>query len=148
MTTAAQLLDNLHRAGATLVLVDGNPRLQGAKIPDELKQALKTNRDEVLAEFERRKMEDRDRYGRVPPPDVPMLARVMDLSGPGKEHIIAHVLRQPRPVHAWVTGRSNLYFAHGAKADDCDWRACVDAIGWQRMSDGPEAVRFVVELSQ
>lgn len=144
--TAAELLDNLNRAGSTLEVVDGKPRLRGAKLTDELMQALKANRTEVLAEFERRKLEDRDRYGRVPPPDAPLLARELHVPELWKPRIMAHVLRQPRPVHAWVMGRANKYFEQGVTADDCEWRACVDVIAWQRMADGLEAAEFVVEL--
>ena len=37
-------------------------------------------------------------------------------------------------------------FERGVKADDCDWRACVDVIAWQRACGGREAVEFVVGL--
>ena len=57
---AAELLDNLNRAGAILEVVDGKTGIRGAKISDELMQTLKANRAGVLAEFERRKMEDCD----------------------------------------------------------------------------------------
>ncbi len=142
----AQLLDNLNRAGATLEVVDGKPRIRGAKISDELMRALKANRADVLVEFERRKTEDRDRYGRVPPADTPMLACELDLPELWKRKLMAYVLRQPRPVHAWVMARSNDYHERGAKLHDCDWRACVDVIAWQRACGGREAARFVVEL--
>ena len=42
--TATDLLDRLHRAGATVQMVDGTPRVRGAKISAELMQALKVNR--------------------------------------------------------------------------------------------------------
>ena len=126
--------------------MDGKPRLRGAKISEELKQALKANREEVLAEFERRRAEDRDRYGRVPPVDAPILAREMDLPEPWRKQVVAHLLRQPRPVHAWVMRRSASYFDRGVKEDDCDWRACVDVIAWQRMTGGREAAQFLAEL--
>ena len=140
---AAELLDKLHRAGATLEIVEGKPRLRGAAIPDDLKQALKANRAEVLAEFERRTADDRDRYGQVPPADAPLLAQDLDLSVCWQEQITMHVLRQPRPVHAWVMARTTAYHELGVKADDCDWRACVDVIAWQRKSSGQEAAQFV-----
>jgi hypothetical protein len=87
-----------------------------------------------------------DRYGRVPPPETPLLAGEMELPELRKEQVVAHVLRQLRPVHAWVMGRASKYFDHGVKAEDCDWRACVDLIAWQRASNGCEAAEFVVEL--
>jgi ribosomal protein L39E len=144
--TAAELLDNLNRAGATLEIVDDRPHIRGAKISEELIRAIKENRAEVLAELERRRTEDRDRYARVPPAEAPMLAFEMHLQEPWKEQVIAHVLRQPRPVHAWVMARANNYFEHGVKAEDCEWRACVDVIAWQRACGGLDAVKFVVEL--
>jgi len=144
--TAAELLDNLNRAGATLEIVDDKPRIRGARISDELMQSLKTNRTEVLAEFKRRRTEDLDRYGRVPPPAAPMQAREMDLPEPWQQQIMAHVFHQPRPVHAWVMVRANDYFNRGVKADHCEWRACVDVIAWQRACSGPDAAKFVVEL--
>ncbi len=59
--SAAELLDELNRAGATLEIVEGKPRIRGARIASDLMQALKANRAEVLAEFERRKAENRGR---------------------------------------------------------------------------------------
>ena len=79
---------------------------------------------------------------------VPMCGQARDMELPTSERdaVMAHVFRQPRPVHAWVMARANDYFDRGSKADDCEWRACVDVIAWQRASGGLEAVKFVVEL--
>lgn len=144
--TAAELLNSLSWAGATLEIVGGKVRIQGARISSELMQALKANRAEVLAEFERRRALGRNRYGRVPPPDAPLLARDMDLPEKSRSQIMAYVFRQPRTVHAWVMARANDYFDRGIRADDCEWRACVDVVAWQRASVGQEAVKFILEL--
>ena len=145
--SAMELLDKLNLAGATLEMVDGKPRVRGAKVSAELMQALKANRAEVLAALDRRQTEDRDRYGRVPPMDASTEGRDLSVPELSKSKIMAHVLRQSRPVHAWVMLRSNDYFKQGAKAEDSDWRACVDVIAWQRQSSGQAAVEFVVELT-
>ena len=144
--SAAELLDNLNRAGATLEIVDGKPRIRGAKIPDDLMRAVRTNRAEVLAEFEQRKAEASDRYGRVPTADASFLAFDLNLPEASRELIMAYVFRQPRPAHAWVMARANQYFERGVQADDCDWRACLDVIGWQRASGTTEATEFVIGL--
>ncbi len=137
------LLDKLNRAGATLVRVDGKLRLQGSKIAEDLKTELRTHRAEVQEEFDRREKMDRDRYGKVPPPDAPMLARDLDLSEAWRRELLGYVMRQPRPVHAWVMLQASKYFEGGVGTDDCEWRACVDAVAWQRHCGGREAAEFV-----
>jgi hypothetical protein len=72
-----------------------------------------------------------------------MLAREMDLPEPSKKQILTHVLRQPRPVHAWIMARASDYFDRGIEANDCEWRACVDVIAWQRRTNSTLAVEFV-----
>jgi hypothetical protein len=144
--TAAELLDNLNRAGATLVVEAGKTRVRGAKVSDELLAALKGQRAEVIAEWQRRQEQSRDRYAVVPSGVVPMFGLDMALPATERGAVMAHVFRQPRPVHAWVMARASEYFERGRKAEDCDWRACVDVIAWQRACDGREAVTFAVEL--
>ena len=75
-----------------------------------------------------------------------MWALDLDLPELWNEKIVAHVLRQARPVHAWVMARANKYYERGVKAEHCEWRACVDVIAWQRNSDGNAAAQFVVNL--
>lgn len=144
--SAAELLDRLNKAGATLEIVDGRPRLQGRKIGDELKQELKANRAEVLGEVERRKAAGRHRYGQVPPLDAPMVGYDLRLDPQQKRQIILHVLRQPRPVHAWVMARAGRYFERGTQIDDCEWRACLDVIAWQRNAEVAAAAKFILDL--
>lgn len=144
--SAAELLDNLNRAGATMEIVDGKPRVRGAQISDSLMAALRANRAEVLAEIERRKTGDRDRYGRVPPMSAPTLAKEVKIPEQWKQAVFAYVLRQPRPVHSWAMARSNLYFDLGVPNEDCEWRACIDLIAWQRMRGAREAAQFVLDL--
>ena len=60
---------------------------------------------------------------------------------------MAHVFQQPRPVHAWVMARANDYFERGVKAEDCDWRACVDVIAWQRAWKGSRIDPFTNTFS-
>ena len=143
--TAAELLDNLNRAGATVQIVDGQPRIRGAKISTELMQALKVNRAELLVELECRQAEHCDRFGQVPPADAPLLADGMKLLWAARQQILACTFRQPRPVHAWVMRRSAKYFDLGVSADDCEWQACLDLIAWQRACSGAKAVAFVVD---
>ena len=140
------LLDRLHRAGATLAVVDGKTRIRGAMIPAGLLEDLKLNRSAVLAELERRQAEDRHRYGQVPPADAPLLAATMNLPEESKKHLLAYVHRQLRPVHAWVMARANHYFEQGQKADECEWRACVDLVVWQRGTSAERAISFVLDL--
>lgn len=144
--TAPELIDALHRTGATLVVEAGKARVRGAQVSNELLAALKGQRAEVIAEWQRRQEQERDRYAVVPSGVVPMLGEHMALSAKEREAVMAHVLRQPRPVHAWVMARANEYFERGLKAEDCEWRACVDVIAWQRACGGMEAVKFVVNL--
>ncbi len=138
-----ELLDKLNRAGATLAWIDGELRLRGSRISDELKAALRTHRAEVREEFERREKADRERFGKVPPPDAPMLARDLDLSAEWRQQILGYVMRQPRPVHTWVVLQASKYFNGGSGAEDCEWRACVDVVAWQRHCSGREAAEFV-----
>ena len=56
--TAGELIDALHRAGGTLSVVDGKPRLQGAQIPAALKASLKANRDEARCQAALQALED------------------------------------------------------------------------------------------
>lgn len=144
--TASQLLDRLNRTGACLEVVDGIARLRGGRIPEELKEELRSNRVEVLAEFERRKNGDRERYGLVPPLDAPLLSCDVEPSVSVREAVMAHVMLQPRPVHAWVMARASLHYERGAKVEDCDWRACVDVIGWQRKVRASEVMQFVLAI--
>ena len=144
--TAPELIDALHRAGATLVMEDGRTRVRGAKVSDELLAALKGQRTEVIEEWQRRQEQARDRYAVVPSGEVPMCGRDIELPAAERIAVMAHVFRQPRPVHAWVMARASSYHERGVKADDCDWRAGVDVIAWQRACGGREAVMFVVEL--
>ena len=144
--TAPELIDALHRAGATLVVEAGKTRVRGAKVSDELMAALKGQRAEIIAEWQRRQEESRDRYAVVPSGVVPMCGRDMALPGAERNAVMDYVLRQPRPLHAWVMARANDYFERGVKAEDCEWRACVDVIAWQRMTGGREAAEFVVGL--
>jgi hypothetical protein len=144
--TAPELIDALQRAGASLVMEDGKARVRGAKLPDALLAALKGQRAEVIAEWQRRQEQARDRYAVVPSGEVPMRGRDMALTAAERDAVMAHVFRQPRPVHAWVIARANDYHEHEVKADDCEWRACVDVIAWQRACGGMEAMKFLMEL--
>ena len=144
--TAPELIDALHRAGATLVVEAGKTRVRGTKVPDELLAALKVQRAEVIAEWQRRQEQARDRYAVVPSGEVPMRGRDMALTAAERDVVMAHVFRQPRPVHAWVMARANDYHERWVKADDCEWRASVDVIAWQRACGGMEAVKFLTEL--
>jgi hypothetical protein len=146
--SATELLDQLNRAGATLEIVDGQPRVRGAKISGELMAALKANRESVLAEFERRRLEDKDRYCRVPPPDAPQLARDASLPSAMQKVVLDYVMRQERPTHAWIMKRANEYHALGVAVDDCEWRACLDLIGWQRQTHVRGVVEFVSGINE
>lgn len=144
--TAPELIDALHRAGATLVVEAGKTRVRGAKVSDELMAALKGQRAEIIAEWQRRQEKSRDRYAVVPSGVVPMCGRDMAVPAVERDAVMDYVLRQPRPIHAWLMARANDYFERGVKAEDCDWRACLDVIAWQRSCGGLEAAKFVVEL--
>jgi len=146
---ASELLDKLNRAGATLEIVDGKPRVRGVKVPDALMAELKANREAVLAEFERRKAEDRDRYCRVPSADAAMLARELDLPPDMKAVVLSYAVRQGPTVCAWVETRAQEYFSQlNIPAIDCAWRAAVDLIAWQRQTNPRGAVEFVAGLDE
>lgn len=143
MSVAAALLDKLNRAGATLEIVDGKPRVRGAKIAAELMEELKAHRDDVLAEYEKRRAEDRDRYGKVPREEVPMISRDALMPGDVQRIVLRYVASQERPTHAWVVKRAAEYHNIGAAMEDCDWKACADLIAWQRQTDVRGLVDFV-----
>ena len=115
--TAPELIDALHRAGATLVVEAGKTRVRGAKVSDELMAALKGQRVEIIAEWQRRQEESRDRYAVVPSGVVPMCGRDMALPAAERNAVMDYVLRQPRPLHAWVMARANDYFERGVTAN-------------------------------
>ena len=146
--SAAELLDQLHRAGATLEMVDGTPRIRGAKISPDLMAQLKANRDALIAELEKRLAEDKHRFGRVPEADAPMLARDFAAKAEQREQIRDYVLRQGRSIHAWVMRRANEYHGLGVPLDDCEWMGCLDLIAWQRHTDARGAVLFVSGLDE
>lgn len=148
---AAELIDALNRAGAKVEIVDGAPRVRGAKVSADLMEKLRANRDAVLAEAVRRIAQDRDRYAEVPAPGTQLVATegvALALTDEQKKLVCDHVMRQPRPVHAWVMARATMYFeAKGCKADDCEWRACLDVVCWQRRTDPKTAVQFLEDLN-
>lgn len=132
MRTADQLIDALHAAGATLVVEDGKARVRGAKVPEELLAQLKADKAAVLAAWEKRQHIQRDRYGVVPVGEVPHLATREKLTPEQRAAVTGYCFRQPRPVHAFVMARANEYHGAGSAAEDCEWRACVDVLCWQR----------------
>lgn len=141
-----ELLDQLNREGATLEIVAGKPRVRGAKVSSELMAALKANRAAVLTEYERRRNNDRDRYRRVPNEPATLFGRDLELPETMREIMQNYVFRQGCVAHAWVMKQALEYFNLGVKPEDCEWRACVDLIAWQRQSPARPAVGFVSGL--
>jgi hypothetical protein len=131
----AELLDAIKAAAATLVVEDGKARIRGNKIPAELATAVKASREAVIAEWERRQEAAKDRYAEVPTGEVPMFGQHAHLSADQQARVVQYVFRQPRPVHAWIMARSQQYHEQGAHFSDCDWKACVDCLCWQRNAD-------------
>ncbi len=130
-----------------IVVEGGKARVRGAQLSETLMTALKANKAEVVAEIERRQMVDRDRYGKVPPPDAPRVAAEVTLTDATKDLVQQHVFRQGRPLHAWVQTRGQRYFEAGASAAMADAMACVDALAWQQgTADGQAAVKWLSEL--
>lgn len=140
---AGELIDALHRAGATLVIESGKARVRGARIPDELMAELKAQREGVLAEWQRRQGADLDRYGTLPLETVPLFGRDARATPDMRSAVIGYVMRQPRTIHAWVMHRLNDYKALGLPVEDQDWRACVDVLAWQRNTDGQRALEWL-----
>ena len=139
----ADLLDAINAAGASLVVEDGKARIRGAKIPDELVAAVKANREAVIAEWTRRQEADRDRYAEVPRGEVPMFGQHATLAEAQRARVTQYVFRQPRPVHAWIMTRAQKYHELGAHHADCDWKACLDCLCWQRNADFKTAVAWL-----
>jgi len=144
---APELIDALQRAGATLVVESGKARVRGKRVPDDLLAAVKGQRVEVLAEWQRRQDQSLDRYGIVPVGPVPMAGREIGMPLAERDAILAYVHQQPRPLHAWVSMRANEYSMLGCAPDDCEWRSCVDVVAWQRGCSSSEMVNFVKSLS-
>jgi hypothetical protein len=146
--SGAELLDQLNRAGGWIEIVDGKPRIRGAKVSAELMDALRANREAVLAEMERQRAEDRDRYCKIPSSDAPIMARDTVLNQGQHWLLERYCFQQGRVVHAWVMRRANEYHGLGIDAGDCEWRACLDLIAWQRQTSAEGAVEFVVGLDE
>lgn len=145
--TASELIDALHKAGATLVVEDGKARVRGAKVSESLMAAVKAQRDAVVVEWQRRQEAALDRWGEVPTGNVEMSGWGLVFDEKTSVAMCSYVFRQPRTIHAWVMQRSAEYHAHGAKMEDCDRMACVDVVAWQRACGGKDAVKFVMELA-
>ena len=144
--TPSELIDAAQRAGATIVVEAGKARVRGAKLPDELLALLKEHKEAVMAEVQARQAVDRDRYGKVPPTEAPMVAGDARLTERTRALVMGHVFRQGRPLHAWVQTRGQKYFEAGTPAVDADAAACVDVLAWQRNADARTAVRWLAEL--
>lgn len=146
MKTAGEIIDALHLAGATLVIEGGRARMTGATVPDELKALVKSNRESVIAEWTRRQFQNLDRYAEVPPGDAARSGRFAKITKQQADSVTAYAFRQPRPVHAWVTGRTNEYFLQGVALGDDEICACIDLLCWQRNGGHKEAVEWLAGL--
>lgn len=146
--TPAGIIDALHKAGATLVIEDGRTRVRGSKVPDELLAALRDNKDAVLAEWQRRQESNRDRYAVVPDNAPMMESRDVALPPARRESVVAHALRQPRPVHAWIQSRTAEYHALGFAFGEDEVCACLDLLCWQRNTHAREALDWLEGLDE
>lgn len=146
--TSGELIDALHKAGATLVVVDGKARVRGAKVADELLAALKANREGVIAEWHVRQAAALDRYGVVPSGEVHMFGRDQRLKAAEGASVIGYVLRQPHTVHAWMQSRANAYHVMGVPFPELELCACVDVLAWQRNRDGRQAVEWLMGIEE
>ena len=132
MRTAANILDDLQRAGADMVLEFDRTFIRGNKISDALLKEVKENKAALIEEVKRRKELDLDRYGRVPPATAPMLGGDYPLPNRLREPVMEYVFRQPRPVHAWVTLRAAEYHKQHLPFSMQEVAACIDVLSWQR----------------
>ena len=147
--TASEIIDAIHHAGAALVMEGGKARVRGAAIPPELMAELKASREAVITEMQRRAEACQDRYAEVPTEDPPLLGRNMATPAAAFVRAILNFgLRQPRPVHAWVMRRANAYHELGVPADECEWRACVDLLAWQRNADRQTAMEWLEGIEE
>ncbi len=148
-SAAGRLIDALQAAGGTIVVENGKVMLRGAKIPEELKAALRAAKPAVIAEWDRRNVQSKDRYAEVPAGEVALAAR--ELGSIGAELVTAvalYVIRQPKPVHAWWNARSLEYHALGFLPEECDWRAAVDVLAWQRNAPAVKAVEWLATIEE
>lgn len=144
---ASELIDAMHRVGATLAVQDGTSRVRGRKVPDELLAALRANKSAVLAEWERRRELYRQRHGLAPAGEVPMAGQGVALNGAQRAAVVTSVFRQPQPVHGWVMLRANAYYERGLPFDECEACACLDVLCWQGNLDAKRALEWLqVEL--
>lgn len=148
MSSAGDIIDALHHAGATLVIEDGKARVRGSRVPDELLDDLRANKAAVLAEWQRRQEAKQDRYGEVPPADAPMVGRDVPLPTALREAVLNHVWQQPRPVHAWVMHRSTEYHTLGVPMEELDGCACLDVLAWQRNTTVKLAIQWLAGMEE
>jgi hypothetical protein len=148
MKTPAQLIDELHLAGAMFAQEGGELRLRGAKISEALKSELREQRDAVVAEWHRRQDCRLDRYAEVPTGDVPLFGQNANLSHKQGMIVVHYAFRQPRPVHAWVMGRTGEYHKLGLPLGQDEVAACLDLLCWQRNAATAAAVEWLAGIEE
>lgn len=145
---ASEIIDALHKAGATLVIEEGRTRMRGAAVSAELKELVKANRAAVIEEWQRRQSQQLDRYAEVPTGEVPQCGKTVQYTKEQSNSVVAYCFRQPRPVHAWIMGRTNDYFHLGLPLGDDEICACIDLLCWQRNSSSKEALEWLAGLDE
>jgi hypothetical protein len=143
LTLGVELLAEISAAGARVEVVDGWPRLRGARLPDALLARVKAGREAVLLAARAEAERARDRWGQAPPADWPVQP-LPELTPDQRQAVLGYVLRQvssqskelAEPLRRWVVLRR-----------DDEALSCLEVLMWQRADSAAEALNWLRCLS-
>lgn len=146
----ARIIDDLIAAGGALTFDGPRVLLVGESLPDALKADLRAHKAGIVAEWDRRLVAPEARYRRRPGGAVPMSGLDVRRITPAlRQALLAYVQRQPAAVREWVAERATAYAAAETIGAECDWRAAVDVLAWQRSTtDGTAALAWLETLEE
>lgn len=137
--TIPELLNKLKAAGVQVVLTPEGPRLRGKPASDELKAAVKSRREEVLAYLEDARLVAMDRYQKAPAEHLPLhLAWAVPSELGHRAGLFEYVIRQGGEAQRWAVKRADAYRAAGVTDHlEAEWRGALDLLCWQRSGAEP-----------
>ena len=152
----SEIVDAIMKAGASIQLVDGRPRVRGPKLGESLMAEIKSQRDAVMEEWTRRGSELKDRYACVPAEeplhpdwDLPAESDWAEVRGFVERQTFGRcgLVVKNETMRAWVYRRELEYHASGIKnpQEQCV-RACLDVLCWQTGRAPKEAVQLIKDF--